>query len=150
MPFTCSFNHTKLWSTFEQLNPKSNATTVNSLAHNWKLISNHQDSTLYFRYIFSRHKSYLPLADQDILNAIFGTSPWWVLLFIKSLRKYGYQNSNICESFVPRKCSKTKYHPSVLPKISIFGVWIAKLEGLVWLCLFCHNPILTPNQSNSG
>lgn len=30
------------------------------------------------RYIFSRHKDYLPLADQDILNAIFGTSPWYL------------------------------------------------------------------------
>merc|ERR1712227_289989 len=33
------------------------------------------------RHIFHRHKFHIKLADQDILNAIFGYSPWYLYEF---------------------------------------------------------------------
>ena len=37
---------------------------------------------LHFRWVYNKHKKDLQLADQDLLNAFFGTSPWYVALFI--------------------------------------------------------------------
>ena len=34
--------------------------------------------TLCFRWVYHKYKDHLLLADQDILNALFGLSPWYV------------------------------------------------------------------------
>ena len=42
------------------------------------------DACFCFRWVYHKYKDHLLLADQDILNVLFGISPWYVLWCIKN------------------------------------------------------------------
>ena len=62
----------------EELLNTTNQTNIVRLLDVWKKAKETNQNVMYCNsWVFGRHKDDLQLADQDILNAIFGSSPWW-------------------------------------------------------------------------